>query len=234
LVIQSESFVESRNLANQNSILNKYNISTKVNLPAVGENLQDQPNVAFSYEANTIINEAIPYLAYGGVSDFLGNLPDVNLGAWAARVSEGINNSVGAASLERLFQIQYYLIKKEVPDAETIMETSFTLGSDPSALLDISFWLAMPFSRGNVHIGSANPSAYPQINPNFFLIDFDLTVQIGIAKWVRKFYTTPPMSSMVRGTSPGSGLPMDATDAQWGDWIKNNCKFISPFLVWLC
>jgi choline dehydrogenase len=162
--------------------LNKYGTSTKVDLPGVGENLQDQPSTAFSYDANITINGAIPYLAYGAISDFLGTLPDVNLEAWATTVSGAINNSVNASSLEQLFQIQYGLFKQDIPDAETIMESSFTLGSDASKLLDISFWLAMPFSRGNVHIQSAKPLVSPQINPNFFLIDFDLTVQVAIAK----------------------------------------------------
>jgi hypothetical protein len=114
--------------------------STKVDLPGVGENLQDQPSTAFSYDANITINGAIPYLAYGAISDFLGTLPDVNLEAWATTVSRAIKNSINASSLEQLFQIQYGLFKQDIPDAESIMESSFTLGSDASKLLDISFW----------------------------------------------------------------------------------------------
>ncbi len=81
----------------------------------------------------------------------------------------------------------------------------------------------MPFSRGNVHISSTDPKAYPQINPTFFLVDFDLQVQIAIAKWTRNFWATEPMSSLITmEISPGySVLPENATDAEWAEWAKS-------------
>jgi hypothetical protein len=82
----------------------------------------------------------------------------------------------------------------------------------------------MPFSRGNVHISSTDPRVYPDISPNFFLVDFDLEVQIAIAKWTRKFWNTEPMRSMATEVSPGFEIvPKNATDAQWGEWIKSSC-----------
>lgn len=89
----------------------------------------------------------------------------------------------------------------------------------------------MPFSRGNVHIASADPLAYPQINPNFFLVDYDLKVQVAIAKWTRKFWTTEPVAALVEELSPGFGVvPVNASDEVWGDWIRSSCEFITPLL----
>jgi len=80
----------------------------------------------------------------------------------------------------------------------------------------------MPFSRGNVHIKSADPHEYPEINPNFFLVDFDLDVQVAITKWTRRFYKTEPMKSLVlTELSPGFRVvPQNATDEQWAEYIK--------------
>ena len=72
----------------------------------------------------------------------------------------------------------------------------------------------MPFSRGNVHISSADPLAYPHINPNYFLVDFDLDVQVAIKKWTRKFWTTKPVGSIVTEVFPGAAVPQDTTDKE--------------------
>ena len=202
--------------------MSKYGISTKVDLPAVGENLQDQPNVAFAYEANTTYNGTAGYVTFGSITDFLGPITPANLAEWATTVSTAINNTISTSTLARLFEIQYDLLKNGVPDAEMIAGTTVQFGEGPSAYLGSAFWLLMPFSRGNVHIASADPLAYPAINPNYFLVDFDLEVQIAIAKWTRKFWTTAPVSSIVTEVSPGAAVPQNATDEEWGAYVKGS------------
>jgi hypothetical protein len=205
------------------SILKPLGIPVKVNLPAVGENLQDQPNVAFTFNTATTFNGTIPYVTYGSVADFLGDLPKkANLTSWAELVSTAINNTISISTLEHLFCIQYSLLEQQVPQAEVIISTTKDLGLGVSSFLFSAFWLLMPFSRGNVHIKSADPREYPEINPNFFLVDFDLDVQVAIAKWTRRFYETEPMKSLVlTELSPGfQVVPQDATDEQWAEYIK--------------
>lgn len=201
--------------------MSKFGIETKVDLPAVGENLQDQPNIVFIYEADTIFNGTTGYVTYGSITDFLGPMPSANLSEWAAIVSNAINNTVPASALSFLFGIQYNLLKSGVPDAETIAGTTVQFGEGPSGYLGTAFWLLMPFSRGNVHISSADPLAYPAINPNYFLLDFDLEVQIAIAKWTRKFWSTAPIGSIVTEVSPGAAIPQNATDEEWGSYVKS-------------
>jgi hypothetical protein len=196
-----------------------------VDLPSVGENLQDQPNTGFVFSSNTTFNGTIPYVTYGAASDFLQSLPSKSsLESWAKNVSAAVNNTVSATSLEYLFNFQYDLIQNGVPDAETIIGTTMSFGLGPSDYLFSALWLLMPFSRGNVHICSPDPLVYPDINPNFFLVDFDLDVQIGIAKWTRKFWSTEPARSLATEISPGfDTLPANATDLEWGQWIKSSC-----------
>lgn len=83
----------------------------------------------------------------------------------------------------------------------------------------------MPFSRGNVHISSPDPQSYPLINPNFFLVDFDLKIMVAIAKWVRTFWGTRPVSTFATEIIPGfEVVPPNATDEEWRQWIKSTCK----------
>lgn len=81
----------------------------------------------------------------------------------------------------------------------------------------------MPFSRGNIHIKSANASAPASINPNYFLLDYDIKQQIGTARTARKVATTAPLSNILTSeTLPGlDSVPTNASDAVWGDWLKS-------------
>ena len=202
--------------------MSTYGIETKVNLPSVGENLQDQPNVAFAYGGNTIFNGTTGYVTYGSITDFFGPMPAANISEWATTVSTAINNTIPGSTLTYLFEIQYNLLKDGVPDAETIAGTTVQFGEGPSGYLATAFWLLMPFSRGNVHIRSSDPLAYPAINPNYFLVDFDLEVQIAIAKWTRKFWTTAPVGNILTEVSPGAAVPQNATDSEWGAYLKKS------------
>ncbi|KAE8444567.1 hypothetical protein EG329_014491 [Mollisiaceae sp. DMI_Dod_QoI] len=227
--LRSPAILELSGVGNL-SVLEKHGITVKVDLPAVGENLQDQPNTSLVFSTNSTFNGSIVYVAYGVMSDFFREW-DTNLDThtYAETVSKTLNNTIPASSLEYLFNIQHRLLRQGVPNAEIIMETSLNLGAGPSELLLSAFWLLMPFSRGNVHISSTDPKAYPQINPNFFLVDFDLQVQIAIAKWSRNFWATEPMRSLITmEISPGySVLPENATDAEWAEWVKTTAAMMS-------
>ena len=78
-----------------------------------------------------------------------------------------------------------------------------SVGLRPRDYLFSALWLLKPYSRGNVHIRSPDPSVHPDINPNFVLVDFDLEAQIGIAKRTRKFWSTEPARSLATEISPG-------------------------------
>lgn len=175
--------------------------------------------------SNTTFSGSVPYVAFGSASDFLDSLPkNVNLTAWAEKVAVAIDHAISVSSLEQLFRIQYELINNGVVDAESILQTTFNIGLGPSGLVASAFWLLLPFSRGNVHISSSDPLAYPVINPNYFLVDFDIDVQVAIAKWTRKFWETPPIQGLAIEMSPGfDALPKDASYEQWANWVKTTC-----------
>lgn len=207
--------------------MSRYGISTKIALPAVGENLQDQTNSAIIYTSIQNSTGYGPFVAFTDLADLFGNATaelaastNASIKSWAAAVSNANNNSVSASALEYLFQIQHNLIfKHAVPSAEII--TTFS-----GNLLAGVFWGLLPFSRGNVHINSPDPLLYPQINPNFFLLDFDLAVQVAVAKLARKFWATAPASTLpATETQPGLvTVPEKASDAQWAAWVKRTSE----------
>ena len=79
-------------------------------------------------------------------------------------------------------------------------------------------------SRGSVYIQYAYPAVCPAIDPNFFLVDYDLDVHVALTKFVRRFFDTKPLKDWIlKGESPGlEGVPDNATDAEWAKYIKMN------------
>jgi hypothetical protein len=188
----------------------------------------DQPNNAIVYNSSATFNGTTGYITYGTTTDFHMELPnDDDLPAWAEQVAAANNNAVNASSLEYLFKVQSDLLKS-VANAEIFFSTGRGLGLPPSGFLASAFWLLMPFSRGSVHISSSDPLAYPTINPNYFLVDYDLKTQAAIGKWTREFWATAPMSSLASEISPGYAvLPANATDAQYAQWAKRSCEYFN-------
>ena len=141
----------------------------------------------------------------------------VNVTVWAQTVTAANNGYVNATALAKLFQIQQKLLLEDlVPDAEIIITAS---GSN----VVIAHWGLMPFARGSVHITSRNPLEPPLIDPNFFVADIDLVVQVAIAKLSRSIFYTEPMSTIVQQEiAPGQAvLPLNATYDQWASYVKS-------------
>ncbi|KAH8666046.1 glucose oxidase-like protein [Tricladium varicosporioides] len=222
--LRSPAILELSGVGNPN-ILSKYGIGTIIRLPGVGENLQDQPNNACAYNSTFgLVNGSATYVAYGSDSDFLPSLPlRSQLLTWAQKVSGAINNAISPATLEYFFTIQYELLYSSVPNAEVIIAATKQYGLGVTSILFSAFWVLLPFSRGNVHITSADPMVQPAMNPNFFLLDYDLEVQVAIAKWTRKFWASEPIGKYVTELSPGfATVPANASDEVWGEYVKTN------------
>lgn len=166
------------------------------------------------------------YVAFGAMDDFHAVLPPRNnTHQWASQIATAINNSISESSINYLLELQYDLLKQQVPNAEAIVGTTRTFGLGPTPFAASSMWPLLPFSRGNVHIKSSDPSVFPVIDPNYFLIDFDLDVSVQIFKWVRKFWATPPILAQATEISPTyEFLPANSTDGELGNYIKTNCK----------
>ncbi|KAL1629242.1 hypothetical protein SLS56_005465 [Neofusicoccum ribis] len=203
-------------------ILKAAGVEVKVDLPAVGENLQDQTNNGFKGVATKAFTGTAVNVAYPNVEDIFGNktltvAADVkkSLQKYAEEASAYSNGVVAVDSLTKFFDIQYDLIfKDKVPLAEVLIYPTDTAFS-------AEFWSLLPFARGNVHIASAD-AASAKINPNYYMFDWDMTEQIGTAKYIRQLFGTAPLSTLLANeTSPGAAV---ASDAQFESWILENYR----------
>ena len=190
----------------------------------MGENLEDQPNVAFGAIGNLNFTGTGPYVAFANVTDLFGSFaPSASIpaiSAWAEAVSKANDGYVNATALETIFRIQHDLVFDDfVPDAEIIVTAS-------GGSIIVAHWALMPFSRGSVHITSAQPLDPPRIDPKYFVAEIDMTIQTAIAKFARSILYTKPMSDIiVQEITPGlSGLPLNGTDAEWATFLKRSSE----------
>jgi choline dehydrogenase-like flavoprotein len=207
------------------SVLKNLGIEVKVNSPFVGENLQDQTTVDTNYAANANYTGAGGFIGYFNATDVWGNntaayskTTKASLEQYANRTVDATGGITDRETLLKLFQIQHELIFE---DEVVISEVIVNPPSASSGLLE--YWGLMPFSRGSIHIKSNNASAPAAINPNYFMLDYDIKQQIATARAARKIAMTAPLSNILTSeTTPSFDIvPLNATDAVWGAWLKS-------------
>lgn len=209
------------------SVLSKHGIETVVDLPTVGENLQDQTDNGFGYNPSSEFSASYdggenPFVAYPSASSIFGSnvsavAADVKskLQLYAEKTAAANGNVTSPADLLGFFELQYDLLyERQLPFAEILIYVD-------SGVWNAQMWSIRPFSRGSVHIGSASSTEGAVINPNFFLLDIDLVQQVGTAKFVREIFSTAPFSSHVAvETAPSvETVPVGADEDGWKGWI---------------
>ncbi|EFQ33042.1 GMC oxidoreductase [Colletotrichum graminicola M1.001] len=203
-----------------------HGIETVVNLPTVGENLQDQMNNGLSFAMKNItVDGAITTVAYPSAEQMFDNVDEIaaqvkeSLPAYAATVASVNGNVTQAADLLEFFEMQWSLIfESKIPIAEVLVNAAQGTWSS-------EYWGLLPFSRGSIHI-SETSTANAIINPNYFLLDWDLLHQVQTAKFIRKLYGTAPFSTYA-GTETRPGVDVVAEDADiegWTGYIKGNYR----------
>ncbi|BDD63465.1 hypothetical protein MAP00_008350 [Monascus purpureus] len=219
--LKSPGILELSGIGNP-AILRKHNIPVQVDLPTVGENLQDQTNTDMGASgfrnitgANTLVYPNI-YDIFGNETESLAQSLLHKLKQYASDAAKVSGGTMKEADLERLFQLQYNLIFKEnVPIAEIIISP----GGGKAVASE--YWGLLPFSRGNVHISSSSPLDKPTINPNYFMFDYDMDIHVSIAKFIRRIFETEPMRGLIQEeTAPGfSAVAQNSSDDAWKNWL---------------
>jgi choline dehydrogenase len=82
-------------------VLAKHGIMTKVDLPAVGENLQDQPSAVLVYRSNTDFAGLSPYAALPTMTELLGTDASARVRArlpgWASEIAAASEGAIPAS-----------------------------------------------------------------------------------------------------------------------------------------
>ncbi|KKP00902.1 glucose oxidase [Trichoderma harzianum] len=212
--LRTPLILELSGIGNPN-ILEELGIETVVDLPGVGENMIDQPNMALSYLTNTTFPGYAPYATFVNATSLFGDgfkrVSDVTkllLPRWARQISKETNRALNATAVEQLLRVQYDLIfEKDVTIAE-ILSTASGTGAFSA------YWGTLPFSRGSVHLNSTDDINTPKIDPRFMAIDFDMIVQIATGRLAATFWNTPPISTSIETELQQSLSP----DASWNQW----------------
>ncbi|KID84877.1 glucose oxidase [Metarhizium guizhouense ARSEF 977] len=206
-------------------ILKKLGIETKVDLPGVGESMQDHHSLSLTYATAANIDGHTPFATMVTAHDVFGNKTSAmaawsraKLAQWAKMASKSCDGALSPKAIETRFNLQHDLIfKKNVTIAELFPTSARTTVVG-------QFWTTMPFSWGSVHLGSSTDINEPVIDPKLLSYDFDFNMLTAVGRLSQKAYSTAPLSDLITSnTSPGyDKLPLDATEAQWATYIKKN------------
>ncbi|EJU03853.1 GMC oxidoreductase [Dacryopinax primogenitus] len=222
------------------SILQPLGISTYVNLPGVGQNLQDHLSgeVVFSTTAETaaqlhgsegangtsafmsFINSAI---AYPNITDLLGDYATtyqsdlLNNLTWAAANLVPSTDPTIIAGYKAIYQSQANtILPSQVGQVELLFGLTGT--SFGTNTFSVQAALQHPYSRGQLYINSSNPFDHPVIDPGYLTHPADIILMREGLKLARTIGQTYPLNGIVTGElSPGNSTV--STDAEWDAWI---------------
>jgi choline dehydrogenase len=211
--------------------LSKYSIETIINLPSVGENLQDQINVLVAGSTNQTFSGYPPFATFVNATDLFGsNTTEVyksvlsQLPSYAESIAKTSKNALHAPAQEILLRSQIDLIfNKLVPVAEFLTVPN---SSPTSSIIGSVFWGLLPFARGSVHGAGENINSPPAINPNFFMMEWDHKLQVAAARLARKSLSTFPLRGLIDvEIVPGAAVPANASNEVWLSWMKGHCIY---------
>ncbi|KAK0615248.1 hypothetical protein B0T17DRAFT_511026 [Bombardia bombarda] len=131
-------------------------------------------------------------------------------------------------------KLAWLLSDPAVPQLEVIFSDGYTgvRGYPPTAspLFGNSYFTLIsaimhPFSRGSVHITSANIGTQPAINPNYLSNEYDVQAAIAAVRYARRIASTAPMRDIWAAEyEPGAGV--DDSEAALRDYVLSTALSI--------
>ena len=223
--IQSPGLLELSGIGRE-SVLDDADIDQVINLPGVGENLQDHFRIQGSFQLKdnytsfdilrsnaTLASEQLALWRAGQPSlyDYTGSGYtflnwDKTVGASGASTLRSLaQQAVGASSNLVDKKRLGLLADSSVPQLEVIFSDGYTgVKGYPAAgapLFGKGFFTLIagimhPLSRGSVHVRTSSLADQPVINPNYLSNEYDIQAAITAIKYIRKIANTAPLSSV--------------------------------------
>ncbi|MEM7343348.1 MAG: GMC family oxidoreductase N-terminal domain-containing protein [Chloroflexota bacterium] len=175
--------------------LQSLDIPVIVDLPGVGENLQDHPLLTLWFKASGITRS------------------DVSMTGTAYQ--EYLQNKAGTLVSTRTFAGGFWKTKPHIPAPD--MQLFFTVGTVEDAYdFSVALSLMRPKSRGSLKLRSASPFDYPLIDPNYLAQTEDIRVFIDSVKMTRQLIQTKAFAGFVEAElTPGPNAKRDADITAW-------------------
>lgn len=227
--INSPQILQLSGIGDKN-LLNDLGIDVVVDLPGVGENLQDHVSAGMSFKpkkrkdagptsvtgdarADSYVNSAVSYTTL----DKLFNNRDSILGKIQDRAkqiadSHNVNPAVKQGQSKAYNAIANDIFASDISPVEILGNVMF-------ASINIQAALQHPLSRGAIKITSKNAFDHPRINPNYFVEDLDLTILREGFKLIRELSQQSPMKDVIDfETVPGDRVQ---SNEDWENWIRS-------------
>jgi choline dehydrogenase-like flavoprotein len=233
----------------QKTVLEKAGINQIIDLPGVGENLQDHLRIQTTYELRPEIlgldilkynttraaieldlwkrNQTSLYQYAGSSYSFVKwkqVLDDSTKLRELAERSANMSNPVDLAKLTLLTDDA-----SGAPDLEIIFSDGYigTRGYPANGTtghgkqyVTLLAGVMHPFARGTVHINGSDPATKPLIDPRYISTPYDLEAAIQAVKLTRKIANTEPYTNVwVKEFDPASATE---TDEQWEKYVRDN------------
>lgn len=232
-----------------NDVLTKAGIEQRVEIPGVGENLQDHLRIQTTYELKANItgldilrynqtraaieldlwrqNKTSLYQYSGSCYGYIkwqqttaNNTVLLNL----AQSSADPSNAIDRMKLSLLLDPT-----SRIPDLQLVFGDGYigtrgypsnTTSGYGKNYATLLAGVMHPFARGSVHISSSNASAPPTIDPKYLSTAFDLEAAKQAAKYLRTMGTSSPFKELwVKEYDPGFDTQ---TNEQWEAYVREN------------
>lgn len=232
----------------QKSVLDNAGIQQIIDLPGVGENLQDHLRIQTTYELKPEILglDILKYNATRAAIELdLWKRGQTSLYQYAGSLYSFVkwNQAMeddsklqdlaqqSADTSNPVDQAKVALINADsgAPDVEIIFSDGYigTRGYPANTTAGygkqygtLLAGIMHPLARGYVHINGSDPAAKPIIDPRYMSTAYDLEAMIQAAKFLRKIANTAPYKDLwVKEYDPGNATQ---TDAQWEKYARDN------------
>ncbi len=199
--IKTPNFLELSGIGDS-SVLSPLGIDTKVDLPGVGRNLQDQTMNSISYGPKTAFQGEGPssHIAMPSIYQLFSNASDVR-SDWEASMDKYADLVVshgGAVSADAVKK-QWQLMNKQIWDQNVSVSELFVDHGYPAGGLGVDAWQLTVFSRGSVHVTDKSIFTQPRLDPGYFQLPIDMDITVAGLRASRKIYATSPLKENVMG-----------------------------------
>ncbi|WP_439668880.1 Glucose-methanol-choline oxidoreductase [Cupriavidus necator] len=203
--IQSPQILELSGIG-QRAHLEKLGIPVRCDLPAVGENMSDHLQVRCTYR--TRIPETINDLMNSSWHKMRAGLKYLlqrkGLLAGTSSTAHAITRSSPQA-MHPDVMIRIY----HISGADRYSRSKIA-GMDRWSGFSVGGFMLYPFSRGNIHCMSADPTAAPAIQPNYFADERDRRTTVNMLRLIREVADQPTMRDIViEENRPGPAVTSD-------------------------
>jgi choline dehydrogenase len=181
-------------------------ITPLVHAPAVGRNLQDHLAVSYFYKSRAKTLNDVLHPLIGKMLAGMRYLFDRG-----GPLSLSVNQSGGfVRSDPSRARVDLQLYFSPVSYTRTPLSARKLLNPDPFSAFLISHNPCRPTSRGVISLASADPFAYPKIEPNYLATPEDVEVVLAGNRLLRRLVQTRPLADLItQELLPGSAIEGD-------------------------